>query len=391
MSQEQPPEIQEKGRLKSAGMPAQHTWKVVGVVLMGVAGFAFFRANAPAPLPPQATAGKTAVIDKRTPQEMGQNLERDARAGIQNAAAANAQQNPSAWGNNLRGVFDPGHQNMAAGGAYSPYTNPYTPPAQYAQPPAQNPADTRKQAAEQALKEKEEREYKASKAPLLVHFLDEKAAPAATSAERAQFVTVPAKQLPAETATTQQMYTLYQGTWIDTTLQNGLHAGFTGPFKVMVGQDVYDRDHTVVLLKKGTEFLGMAERLAADGQERVAVKFTRLIRQDKFSLEFPEMPGLNQMGETGLKDKVNHHYVRTFTMTAAMGLIAGFSLANTQGGYSYDGWDAYRQGLSMAIGRSATRILDYFLHLPWDVTIRPGWRVEIFIMKDIRLPAQEEL
>ena len=38
-----------------------------------------------------------------------------------------------------------------------------------------------------------------------------------------------------------------------------------------------------------------------------------------------EFNGLNQIGDAGLRDRVNHHYLATFGAAAAVGLISGLA------------------------------------------------------------------
>ena len=58
--------------------------------------------------------------------------------------------------------------------------------------------------------------------------------------------------------------------------------------------------------------------------------FHRLIMPDGYSVSLDKFQGLNQIGETGLRDQVNHHYLQVFGVSLAIGAIAGFSQANTQ-------------------------------------------------------------
>ena len=53
--------------------------------------------------------------------------------------------------------------------------------------------------------------------------------------------------------------------------------------------------------------------------------FHRLIMPDGFSVSLDQFKGLNQIGETALRDKVNNHYLRIFGLSVALGLISGFS------------------------------------------------------------------
>jgi type IV secretion system protein VirB10 len=65
-----------------------------------------------------------------------------------------------------------------------------------------------------------------------------------------------------------------------------------------------------VLIPEGTVVLGEARKIGATGtgqQRRIAVVFHRLIMPDGYSVDLDQFTGLNQIGETALKDKVNNH------------------------------------------------------------------------------------
>ena len=131
------------------------------------------------------------------------------------------------------------------------------------------------------------------------------------------------------------------------------------------------------------------ERVDQLGQQRVAVSFHRIVMPDGYSVSLDQFQGLNQVGETGLKDKVNHHYMRIFGASLALGAIAGFSLHNTNQGLNQSGMDAYRAGVAQNLGQSGTRILDRFLNIPPTLTIREGHRVKIYLSGDLLLPAYD--
>lgn len=186
-----------------------------------------------------------------------------------------------------------------------------------------------------------------------------------------------------------KQYRLFEGTWIESVLTNRLNATFTGPVNCMVTTNVYSHDRQRVLIPQGSRVLGEARRVDQLGQQRVAVSFHRIVMPDGYSVSLDQFQGLNQVGETGLKDKVNHHYMRIFGASLALGAIAGFSLHNTNQGLNQSGMDAYRAGVAQNLGQSGTRILDRFLNILPTLTIREGHRVKIYLSGDLLLPAYD--
>jgi type IV secretion system protein VirB10 len=110
---------------------------------------------------------------------------------------------------------------------------------------------------------------------------------------------------------------------------------------------------------------------------------------DGFSLSLDDFHGLSQIGETGLRDQVNHHYIHIFGTSLAIGAIAGLTQANTQYGYNTSALDNYRQGVSQSIAQSSLRILDRFLNVLPTFTIREGNRVKVYLSDDLLLPSYE--
>ena len=155
----------------------------------------------------------------------------------------------------------------------------------------------------------------------------------------------------------------------------------------MLTEDVYSHNRQKLLIPKGSRVLGEVRPVEQFGQERLAVVFHRIIMPDGFSLDLDQFQGLNQIGETGLKDKVNHHYLRLFGVSLAVGAIAGLAQAGTRYGNDYSSADAYRQGVSRSVSASSMQILDRFLNVLPTFTIREGHRIKILLAGDLVVPA----
>jgi type IV secretory pathway VirB10-like protein len=187
-----------------------------------------------------------------------------------------------------------------------------------------------------------------------------------------------------------QPYVLFEGTELETALVNRLDGDFSGPVKVMVTNPVYSHDRQHVLIPEGTFALGETSKVQGFGQRRLAVVFHRLIMPDGYTVDLDQFHGLNQIGETGLKDQVNHHYFQIFGASIALGIIAGVAeSSNSNAGLSQTGSEAYRSGIAGSVSQSSTQVLDRFLNIPPTVTIREGHRVKVYFTQDLLLPAYE--
>lgn len=195
--------------------------------------------------------------------------------------------------------------------------------------------------------------------------------------------------LPSLNSASGQMYRLFEGTIIETVLTNRLNGSFSGPVNCLVTTDVYSHDRQHVLIPKGSRVLGEARRNDSFGQQRLAVFFHRVIMPDGYSVDLDRFHGLNQIGETGLRDQVNHHYGQVFGISLAVGAIAGLATVNTSSGLNASGVDAYRQGVATNLSQSSLRILDKYLNVLPTFTIREGHRIKVILSDDLELPAYE--
>jgi type IV secretion system protein TrbI len=184
-------------------------------------------------------------------------------------------------------------------------------------------------------------------------------------------------------------YRLLEGTILETVLTNRLNGSLTGPVNTMLTTDAYSHDRQHLLIPQGSRILGEVKPVTNFGQQRLAVVFHRIIMPDGYSVSLDQFQGLNQIGETGLRDQVNHHYLQIFGVSIAIGAVAGLSQANTQYGFSESASDVYRQGFASSLSQSALRILDRFLNILPTFTIREGHRIKIYLASDLLVPAYD--
>ncbi len=184
-------------------------------------------------------------------------------------------------------------------------------------------------------------------------------------------------------------YRLFEGTVVETALTNRLDGAFSGPVNCMTTIDIYSHNGQRLLIPAGTRVIGETKRVDAFGQNRLAVVFHRLIMPDGFSLSLDKFRGLSQIGETGLKDQINHHYLQVFGASIAIGAIGGLAQANSRTGADVSGLDVYRQGVASSLSQSSLRILDRYLSILPTITIREGQRIKVDLTADLLLPAYE--
>jgi type IV secretion system protein VirB10 len=181
-------------------------------------------------------------------------------------------------------------------------------------------------------------------------------------------------------------YLLFEGTILETVLINRLDGGFTGPVECLLSTDVYSNDRQHLLIPAGSKLLGETKKVDTFGQTRLAVAFHRVLMPDGYSVSLDQFKGLNQIGDTGLRDQVNNHYLRIFGVSLAIGALGAIGEAGTSGSLTASNADLMRQGFAQSTAQSSAQILEKFLNVMPTVTIREGHRVKVYLSGDLALP-----
>ena len=362
------------------------------LILMAV----MFSKNHAKPLSKETASSPLAAstdINQRKIQELEQDLSADQRQGQQAQQARNS--NIPASGINAPASNAPTSQPA---GVAAPAAQ--LPPAATAEPPRDPIADADKAMA-----------FKSRFASNLVSAQDGSPHPSAEPSDLNESTparssslppTPPTQAVPSSPAAAKrapeinlnaahgQPFAVFEGTTIDTVLVDRLDGEFAGDVKVMVTNPVYSEDRQHVLIPEGTFILGTAQKVTALGQKRLALTFHRMLMPDKYSVDLDQFHGLDQAGETGIKDKVNNHYVEIFGASIALGVISGAAEAtNLNQGYNESGTEAYKSGIASSLSQSSANVLDRFINIPPTITIRNGHRIKVYITQDMLLPAYE--
>ena len=180
---------------------------------------------------------------------------------------------------------------------------------------------------------------------------------------------------------------IYEGSFLEAVLVTQLSGDFPGPVLANVSVPFYSADRQRVLIPRGARVVGSVEAVSGADQERLAVAFHRLIWPDGRSVSL-QFNGLNQIGESALKDAVNRHYFSMFAAAGAVGIISGLTAigSNPYAG----GQQGFQAGASQGLGETAVRILDRFLNRLPTITIRAGHRLRIWFTGDVLVPQQPQ-
>jgi type IV secretion system protein VirB10 len=146
-----------------------------------------------------------------------------------------------------------------------------------------------------------------------------------------------------------------------------------------------------VVIPAGARLLGETKPVQSFGETRLAVAFHRLLMPDGRTYRLDQFLGLNQIGDAGLKDQVNQHYLATFGAAAAVGLISGLSQSIGSAGLGHgDGNDRtviIAGGVGDATSQATLQVMNRFLNRLPTITIREGHRVKVYLTSDLELPA----
>jgi type IV secretion system protein VirB10 len=188
------------------------------------------------------------------------------------------------------------------------------------------------------------------------------------------------------------LHPLLEGTIIDTVLTNRLDGSGTAPVNCLVTNPVYSHSGQHILIPAGARILGETRPVQALGETRLAVAFHRVLMPDGSTLRLDQFMGLNQIGDSGLRDKVNHHYWSMFGSAGAVGLISGLAQWIGTAGLSSGTGDrtVIIAGGADAASQASLQVMNRFLNRLPTITIREGHRVKVYLTSDLQLPAYGE-
>lgn len=180
------------------------------------------------------------------------------------------------------------------------------------------------------------------------------------------------------------------GSIIPVLLITGIDSTLPGYISGQVSQNVWDTATGYnLLIPQGTKVFGQYQNNIIMGQERVFVVWQRLIFPDGRAMTLKDMPGGDQLGYAGLKDKVNNHYFRIYGHALLMSLVTGGTAyaMNTLDSDNSDETTTLNESMGTAfadqMGRTTMGLLEKHMNMSPTLTIRPGYRLNIIAVKDL--------
>jgi type IV secretory pathway VirB10-like protein len=189
-------------------------------------------------------------------------------------------------------------------------------------------------------------------------------------------------------------YQLRAGFVIPAVLLSGVNSEVPGTIIAQVAQDVYDNaTGTDLLIPQGARLIGSYSANVQYGQSRLFVVWQRIVFPDGRALDIGAEPGTDSAGFAGFKDRVDSHWVRIFGSAVLMSAISA-GISYSQDRYNGNGnyyqpprfGDELSQAVGQQFGQAAAKLLEKNLDIAPTLTIRPGYRFSVLLIRDFMFP-----
>jgi type IV secretory pathway VirB10-like protein len=181
-----------------------------------------------------------------------------------------------------------------------------------------------------------------------------------------------------------------QGKFLDCAVVNEIRADLVdSPVIAMVSRDFVSLDGKYVLVPAGSKLLGEAGRVQNLQQERVYIKFDRVIFPDQRSAYFPlrKVPAVDRMGAVGLDGDVDRHLVMQFGAAVMLGVLDGVGAAvqSPSAGSNPALRDLVMARTSGDFSTVIAGAIQKYANVVPTVTVEAGSKMKVFFAEDVRL------
>lgn len=175
-------------------------------------------------------------------------------------------------------------------------------------------------------------------------------------------------------------YELKTGSVIPGVLLTGINSQLPGNIVGQVSENVYDSaTGKHLLIPQGSKLVGTYNPDVKYGQNRAMIAWNRIVYPNGDTLNLEAMIGSDQAGYSGFDDKVDNHYFRIFGSALLISVISGeLTFSNNKITINQN---PNSQGTT--ISQSGNTLLEKNLEVDPTIEIRPGYRFNIFVTKDI--------
>lgn len=182
------------------------------------------------------------------------------------------------------------------------------------------------------------------------------------------------------------------GTVVPGVMVTGINSDLPGNIIAQVSQNVYDTaTGRFLLIPQGSKIYGAYDSRVAYGQQRVLVAWNRILFPDGSSVTLGAMPGSDMAGYAGFTDQIDNHYLRIFGSAFLMSMVTGsmsyavdkMDNSNNSNENSTSMQNEMASALAAQMGQATMKLLEKNLSISPTLTIRPGYRFNIVVTKDV--------
>ena len=177
---------------------------------------------------------------------------------------------------------------------------------------------------------------------------------------------------------------LPKGAFIDCTLETAIDSTYEGMTTCIGANDIYGADGKVVLLERGTKYVGEQRGSPRQGQGRVFVLWNEARTPTGVLVQLAS-PGTDELGRNGLPGFVDTHFWARFGAALLISVVDGTMAAiaaNQQSGTNVGG------GGAVVFGPQGSRdviaeVLRNTVNIPPTVIKNQGERIQILVARDV--------
>jgi type IV secretory pathway VirB10-like protein len=181
------------------------------------------------------------------------------------------------------------------------------------------------------------------------------------------------------------------GTMIPATLVTAVNSDVAGLLVAIVSQSVYDsRTQRHVIIPQGTKLVGQYETELTGSQQRLVMRWTRMLFPDGNRVALPNWTASDERGAAGVPGEVHHHTGRVFRNALLLSVIsAGLQMSQPQQGAVYappSPGQVAAGAMGQQFGDVATNLLRKQLDIPPTLTMPAGTPFHVVVQADLVLP-----
>ena len=193
-------------------------------------------------------------------------------------------------------------------------------------------------------------------------------------------------------------YEIKAGTMIPAVLLTGVNSDLPGEILAQVTRDVHDfRTLKHTLIPKGSRIIGRYDSNITYGQNRLLVVWDRIIFPNGNELALDNYQGVDVLGNSGLKGKVNNHFwklLRSVILSAGINMATGaledVNVNVNSSSRARVSIGAGTRDLSQNVEGIGSRLIEKDLNQQPTIQIKRGSRFNIFVNSNMVLPVYRQ-